>query len=169
MPARPIVSGNGTPCENLSGYVEGILKPIVQRTPSFCRDTMVFLQKLSTHGAVEPGALLVTMDVSTLYTSIHDDGIAATASVLNADNCQSPDAILQLIRFILDNKPSPSTTSSSSRHMEQPWGPNSHFNMPTSSCTGSNKTSSPHRTFNRRCTLDTLMTFSSFGLTEHSH
>ncbi|XP_078063671.1 uncharacterized protein LOC144489689 [Mustelus asterias] len=44
------------------------------------------------------------MDVSALYTSNpHDDGIAAKASVLNADNCQSPDAILQLIRFILDH------------------------------------------------------------------
>ncbi|XP_067859745.1 uncharacterized protein [Heptranchias perlo] len=103
-PGRPIVSGNGTLCENLSGYFESILKPIVQGTPSFCRDTTDFLQKLSTHGPVEPGTLLTTMDVSALYTSIpHDDGIAATASILNTNNSQSPDAILQLIRFILDH------------------------------------------------------------------
>ncbi|XP_067859529.1 uncharacterized protein epn2 isoform X2 [Heptranchias perlo] len=103
-PGRPIVSGNGTLCENLSGYIEGILKPIVLGTPSFCRDTTDFLQKLSTHGPVEPGTLLTTMDVSALYTSIpHDDGIAATASILNTNNSQSPDAILQLIRFILDH------------------------------------------------------------------
>ncbi|XP_072332649.1 uncharacterized protein [Scyliorhinus torazame] len=103
-PGRPIVSGNGTLCENLSGYIEGILKPIVQGTPSFCRDTTDFLQKLNSHGPVELGTFLVTMDVSALYTSIpHDDGIAATASVLNTDNCQSPDAILQLICFILDH------------------------------------------------------------------
>eukprot|EP00061_Rhincodon_typus_P016887 g45337.t1 len=31
----------------------------------------------------------------------HDDGIAATASVFNTNNCQFPDAILQLICFIL--------------------------------------------------------------------
>ncbi|XP_067832584.1 uncharacterized protein [Heptranchias perlo] len=44
------------------------------------------------------------MDVSALDTSIpHDDGIAATASILNTNNSQSPDAILQLIRFILDH------------------------------------------------------------------
>ncbi|XP_067844434.1 uncharacterized protein [Heptranchias perlo] len=44
------------------------------------------------------------MDDSALYTSIpHDDGIAATASILNTNNSQSPDAILQLIRFILDH------------------------------------------------------------------
>ncbi|XP_072410591.1 uncharacterized protein [Chiloscyllium punctatum] len=103
-PGRPIVSGNGTLCENLSGCVEGIFKPIVQGIPSFCRDTTDFLQKLSTHGPVEPGTFLVTMDVSALYTSIpHNDGIAATASVLNTNNCQSPNTILQLIHFILDH------------------------------------------------------------------
>eukprot|EP00061_Rhincodon_typus_P015879 g43803.t1 len=38
-----------------------------------------------------------------LYTSIpHDDGIAATASVLNTTNCQFPDIILQLIRLTMD-------------------------------------------------------------------
>eukprot|EP00061_Rhincodon_typus_P011005 g35697.t1 len=45
-PGHPIVSGNGTLCEKLSDYVEGILKPIVQGTPSFCRNTTDFLQKL---------------------------------------------------------------------------------------------------------------------------
>eukprot|EP00061_Rhincodon_typus_P001053 g13581.t1 len=44
------------------------------------------------------------MHVSALYTSIpHDDNIAATASVLIINNCQFPDTILQLIRFILDH------------------------------------------------------------------
>jgi len=44
------------------------------------------------------------MDVSALDTSIaHNDDIAATAAVLNTDNCQSRDAILQIIRFILDH------------------------------------------------------------------
>eukprot|EP00061_Rhincodon_typus_P007014 g28260.t1 len=39
-----------------------------------------------------------------LYTSIpYNDGIDATASVLNTTNCQFPDAIPQLIRFILNH------------------------------------------------------------------
>eukprot|EP00061_Rhincodon_typus_P014176 g41043.t1 len=33
----------------------------------------------------------------------HDDGIAVTASILNTPNWQFPDAILQLICFILDH------------------------------------------------------------------
>eukprot|EP00061_Rhincodon_typus_P007507 g29270.t1 len=80
-PGCPTISGNRTQCENLSGYVKGILKPIVQGTPSFCHDTTDFLQKLSIHGPIKPGTILITMDVSALYTSIpHEDGIAATAS-----------------------------------------------------------------------------------------
>eukprot|EP00061_Rhincodon_typus_P011409 g36389.t1 len=94
----------GPQCANLSGYVEGILKPIVQRTPSFRHSTTDFLQKLSTHRLVEPGTFLITVDVSVLYTSIvHNDGIAATASVPNTNNYQFPDDILQLIHFILDH------------------------------------------------------------------
>eukprot|EP00061_Rhincodon_typus_P015086 g42563.t1 len=104
IPGHPIVSGNGTLCENLPDYVKSILKPTVQGTPSFCHDTTDFLQKLSTYGPVELGTFLVTMDVSAVCTSIpHDDGMVARVSVLNTNNCQFPDAILQLIRFILDN------------------------------------------------------------------
>eukprot|EP00061_Rhincodon_typus_P006211 g26606.t1 len=103
-PGHFTISGNGTLCENLYSYVVGILKTIVQGTPSFYRDTADFIQKLSPHGPVKPGTFLITMDISVLYTSIpHDDGIATTASVLNTNNCQFPDAILQLICFILDN------------------------------------------------------------------
>eukprot|EP00061_Rhincodon_typus_P005409 g24884.t1 len=70
MFAQAVRRCNGTLCENLSGYVEGTLKPIVQGTPSFCRNTTDFLQKLSSHGPVEPGTFPITMDVSALYTSI---------------------------------------------------------------------------------------------------
>eukprot|EP00061_Rhincodon_typus_P014990 g42409.t1 len=56
-----------------------------------------------THGPVNRN-ILATMDILALYTSIpHDDGIAATASILNTNNCQFPDVILQLIHFILNH------------------------------------------------------------------
>eukprot|EP00061_Rhincodon_typus_P005733 g25605.t1 len=44
------------------------------------------------------------MDVSGLYTSIpHDNGIAATATLLTTTNCQVPNTILQLMYFILNH------------------------------------------------------------------
>eukprot|EP00061_Rhincodon_typus_P014534 g41605.t1 len=52
-------------------------------------------EELSIHEPVKQGTSLIAMDVLALYTSIpNDDGIAATASVLNITNCQFPDAIL---------------------------------------------------------------------------
>eukprot|EP00061_Rhincodon_typus_P008143 g30500.t1 len=79
-----------------------VIKPADKGGTIVIKDS--FLQKLSTHGPVEPGTFLITIDISALYTSFpHDDSIVATASVLNTNNCQLPDAIHQLIRFILDH------------------------------------------------------------------
>ncbi|KAM9330702.1 uncharacterized protein PAF06_017093 [Gastrophryne carolinensis] len=38
-PGRPIISGIGTLTENLSGWVEHIVKPLVRETPNFIQDT----------------------------------------------------------------------------------------------------------------------------------
>ncbi|KAM9296686.1 uncharacterized protein PAF06_017613 [Gastrophryne carolinensis] len=49
-PGRPIISGIGTLTENLSGWVEHILKPLVRGTPSFIQDTTHLLNRLSAIG-----------------------------------------------------------------------------------------------------------------------
>ena len=103
-PGRPIVSGRGTLCEDISGYVEGILKPLVQETPSFVRDTTDFLDKLSKHGKVPDKSILATMDVSSLYSNIpHEAGITATRRVLEKNGCPFPETTLKLIKFILEH------------------------------------------------------------------
>eukprot|EP00061_Rhincodon_typus_P009994 g33922.t1 len=102
-PGRPIIPVNGTLRENLSGYVESILKCIVQRTPGFCCDTTDFLQKLApTDQSNQEYSSSQWMFQLSTPTSPHNNGIAATASVLNTTNCQFPDAIVQLICFIPD-------------------------------------------------------------------
>ncbi|XP_072041826.1 uncharacterized protein [Amphiura filiformis] len=45
-PGRPIVSGNGSPTENISLYVDHFIKPLVSQTPSYIHDTPDFLRKL---------------------------------------------------------------------------------------------------------------------------
>ena len=101
-PGRPIISGTNTLCEQISGYVEGILKPIVKTTPSFVLDSNDFLSRINTVENLLTGCLLVTMDVNSLYTNIpHADGIRALRSHLNDDNCPSVDAVIALTEFIL--------------------------------------------------------------------
>ena len=46
-PGRPIVSGNGCPTERISQFVDCFLKPIVQNTRSYLKDTTHFLKVLN--------------------------------------------------------------------------------------------------------------------------
>ena len=43
---RPIISCSNTLCENISGFVERVLKPVVRQTPSFLLDTTDLWNKL---------------------------------------------------------------------------------------------------------------------------
>ena len=74
-PGRPIVSSNSHPTEHISHF-DYHLQPLVHKLPSFVKDTNDFLNKLLTIGNLSANSLLVTVDVSSLYTNIpHDEGI----------------------------------------------------------------------------------------------
>ncbi|XP_064475493.1 uncharacterized protein LOC135389367 [Ornithodoros turicata] len=76
-PGRPIVSCNGTATEKLSSFVDYLLKDIPPQMPSYIKDTNHFLELL-TECEPSPSGILVTLDVSSLYTNIpHDDGVLA--------------------------------------------------------------------------------------------
>ena len=90
-PGRPIVSSCGAPTERISEFVDYHLRPLVNQIPSFLKDTTDFLKKLSTLGRLPPGSILVTLDVSSLYTNIpHDEGITACSRALEMRPSPSP-------------------------------------------------------------------------------
>ena len=77
-PGRPIVSANGHPTEKISEFVDLHLQPHVHSLPSYLQDTTDFLRKQDAMGPLPPETLLVSMDVTSLYTNIpHEDGIKA--------------------------------------------------------------------------------------------
>ena len=77
-PGRPIVSSNSHPTERISHFVDYYLQPLVHKLPSFVKDTNDFLNKLLTISTLPANSLLVTLDVSSLYTNIpHNEGIYA--------------------------------------------------------------------------------------------
>ena len=83
-PGRPIVSSNSHPTERISQFVDFHLKPLVQTTQSFIKDTTHFLNKLEQIGQLPDNAFLVTFDFSSLYTNIpHNEGIDACWHVLD--------------------------------------------------------------------------------------
>ena len=46
VPLRPIVSGNDSPTENISSYMDFVLQPMVRSLPSYLRDTKDFLTQI---------------------------------------------------------------------------------------------------------------------------
>ena len=76
-------------------YVSNILNPLVFKLPSFIKDTTHFLDKLSSLDNLPNNSLLVSLDVSSLYTNIpHSEGIQAARNTLtnvpHRDHLQKP-------------------------------------------------------------------------------
>ena len=68
-PGRPIVSANGHPTENISEFVDFHLRPHVEALPSHLKDTTDYLQKMESMNPLPSGTILVSMDVTSLYTT----------------------------------------------------------------------------------------------------
>ena len=83
VPGRPIVSANDSPTERVSAFVDNFLAPIVKTGRSYIQDTSDFLRKLQDIGDVGGDVLLLTLDVSSLYTNIpNDEGTMAALRAL---------------------------------------------------------------------------------------
>ena len=77
-PFPPIISGIGCLTENMSAYAYSNFQPSLPKIPSYIHDTTQFLNCISSIKSVPHNALIVSMDVKTLYSSIpHTDGIRA--------------------------------------------------------------------------------------------
>ena len=80
---RPIISGNGSPTERISQLVDHFLQPLIPKIKSYIKDTTHFLQILKDLGTIPEDSILVTLDVSSLYTNIPTvEGLRAAAKLL---------------------------------------------------------------------------------------
>ena len=105
-PGRPIVSGNGCPTERISQFVDFFLQPGVKNIRSYIKDTTHFLSVLSSIGNLTHDTILVTLDVSSLYTNIPNvEGIEACRIMLNniRPNSRTPDneSLIKLLTLVL--------------------------------------------------------------------
>ena len=106
-PDRPIVSATSHPTEHISQFVDAHLNLLVPKRPSYIKDTTHFLRKLDGLKELPPGSLLVTLDVSSLYTNIpHKEGIETCRKALNSSSHLSrsrlkTESICDLMRMIL--------------------------------------------------------------------
>ena len=104
IPGRSIISSCGSPTKNISRFVDYFLLPLTRARPSYIWDTTDFLQKLQELPVLPLESLLVTLDVSSLYTNIpHDEGVITCGKFLNTRTDQSPPTkdLHQLLQLIL--------------------------------------------------------------------
>lgn len=108
MGIRPIVSSVNSVTENISSFVDGWLNPLVRKLPSYLKDSSEFI-KLITSTRIPQNSILVSVDVSSLYTNIpHKDGIAACAQALQADIDPDPlrpptEILVEMLNIVLKN------------------------------------------------------------------
>ncbi len=87
---RPIISGNGCPTDKISAFVDDHIKSYVKKLPSYVKDTSDVIRKLDifSHSQRESGKpdneiILVTMDVTYLYTNIpNHEGILSVIKTI---------------------------------------------------------------------------------------
>ncbi|XP_071478870.1 uncharacterized protein [Diadema antillarum] len=107
-PGRPIVSGCACPTVQISRFLDFHLRPLVEKLPSHLKDTTDFLNHINdlnlTQNPLPPESILVTADVTSLYTNIpHNEGIKACRNALNARMNPSPptDQLIRLLELVL--------------------------------------------------------------------
>ena len=107
-PVRPIVSGVGSVTENIGVFVEHHLKEAATQHTTYLKDTPDFLRKveneINSKDPLPQNAIIVTCDVTGLYTNIPQDECTETArNVLNerTDTNVPTDFIIKLLELIL--------------------------------------------------------------------
>ena len=104
---RPIVAGPCCPTQRLSNLLDIILKPLCKLVPSFVKDDMDFLRHIP--DTVEENTLLVSFDVTSLYTNIpHNLGLEAISYWIDRHRSEiqprfSKDFIIEGLKIVLEN------------------------------------------------------------------
>ena len=93
-PGRPIVNSIGSITEKLSEFVDENIKKLAQQVPSYIKDTTHFLIMIQDI-TIDPDDLLITIDVSSLYTNIiHEEGLEAMEQWMITNNISHQRATL---------------------------------------------------------------------------
>ncbi|CAG2193102.1 unnamed protein product [Mytilus edulis] len=100
------MGGPNSVTQNLSHFIDIVLKPLCREVPSFIRDDLEFLNHLPK--TVNPNSELITFDIVSLYTNIpHDLGITAVKYWLEntenvIENRLTKEFILASLKLILE-------------------------------------------------------------------
>ena len=98
---RPIISGCDGPTEKLSCFVDKILQPIAQQQKSYLKDTRAF-NNFTEKTKLPKGVILVSMDVTSLYTNIpQEEGINIVSPIAGIYDFYPPYSECLLLLLLL--------------------------------------------------------------------
>ena len=122
---RPIISGCEGPTEKLSSFVDKLLQPIAQQQKSYLKNTTDFINFIE-KTKVQADAVLVSMDVTSLYTNIpQEEGIqrvCAAYETFYKNEPPIPTRLLeQALRLILQENSFQFAGKNYLQHMGLPW------------------------------------------------
>ncbi|XP_072030531.1 uncharacterized protein [Amphiura filiformis] len=107
MPLRPIVSSINSPCYNLAKHLADILTPLSEKGTSYIKNSQHFVEKAG-QIPIEPGDLLVSFDVVSLFTNVPiDDASKIIGDILRGDDTlknrtrMTSDEIVELMKLCL--------------------------------------------------------------------
>ena len=99
---RPIVSDCNSESERIAAFIDAFIKDKAIRHPAYIKDTYDFVETIIDLD-IPKGALLITLDVESMYTNIdHDKGLEAIANVF--EECEKTPkfyAVMKLLELSL--------------------------------------------------------------------
>ena len=98
---RPIISGCGGPTECISSFTDSLLQAIAKQQTSYLKDTTDFINFLENTEVTE-NAILVSMDVTSLYTNIpQEEGITTMSNAYKHFHNNKPPIPTHVLRDML--------------------------------------------------------------------
>ena len=116
-PMQPIVSYTGTPLYEISKYIANILRPYGKLKEQHTNSSKSFSTFICQQ-KIEPDEIMVSFDVTSLYTAIPiDQALLIIRDLLEHDQKLADRTLLLLLRTTYLN----SMEISTNKQMEQPW------------------------------------------------
>ena len=106
VPDRSVVSKCETPTEKVLEFLDFHLKPVMQSSESYIKDSGDFIRKIKDTESILSNAILIKAEVVGLYPSIpHNAGIKALKNILDKRKNQNVSTadLIKMSEFILRN------------------------------------------------------------------